>query len=369
MKYLAIIIGLIIVLPVFGQRKKNDEQVEVVPTYVEGITYSLPRTGLRVYVRATKEMFEPGPYAGYAEQLLGLKNIKTRSVSKWTISEIRIESFSEPDPEQVYKAMGDASSMLNLTSDGRISGINIANVTPLATVLKTNKVVQIPDEFEDFSFDYFTDTPFYIQGDSTNGFQPVRVGAEQKAAEAAQRILDTRLNCYDMAAGRLDEFHPDGEAYKASLDELKKIEKNYLSLFVGRTTQKKDIFSFSYIPVKASGKGEVIFRISEENGVVSASDLSGKPVMVEFEVDKNLINKYTELSKSENPLAGKSGLYYRMPGMATVNIINELNIIASARLPIAQFGIVAPLPEDVVYGGFMVQYHIETGAIKSIYKR
>jgi len=368
MKYLAIIIGLIIVLPVFGQRKKNEE-VEVVPTFEEGIAYALPRTGLRVYVKAIKESFEPGPYAGYAEQLLGIKSVKTRAESKWMVSEVRIESFSEPDPEQVYKAMGDASSKLNLTYDGIILGINLPNVTPQPSILKTNKVVQVPDEPDDFSFDYFTDTPFYIPGDSTNQFQPRRVEVEQKAAEAAQRILDARMSRYDMAAGMLDEFHPDGESYNVSLEELKQIEKNYLSLFVGRTTQKKDIFSFNYIPTKASGKGEVIFRISDEKGLVSSDDLSGKPVMVEFEVDKKLIDKYTDFSKSENPSAGKSGIYYRMPGMATVKIINDLNTIASARLPIAQFGVVAPLPENVVYGGFMVQYHTKTGAIKSVYKR
>lgn len=369
MKYLAIIIGLIIVFPVFGQRKKKEDEIVVVPTYVEGITYSLPRTGLRVYVKAIKETFVPGPYAGYAEQLLGIKNVKKRRESKWKISEVRIESFSEPDPEQIFKAMGEASSMLNLTSDGRIMGINLPNATEKQSILKTQKVIQLPDTFDDFSFDYFTDTPFYIPGDSTNNFRPRRVGAEQKAAEAAQRILESRLYRYDMASAMLGELPPDGEAYRVSLEELKEIERNYLSLFVGRTVEKKDIFSFNYIPTSASGKGAVIFRVSDENGIVPPDDLSGKPVMIEFEVEKNLVKKYTELAKSENPEAGESGIYYRMPGIASVRIIYELTIIASTRLPIAQFGVVAPLPENVVYGGFMVKYHPETGAIKSVYKR
>ena len=369
MKYLAIIIGLIIVIPVFGQRKKKEDGDLSAPAFLEGIVYSLPRTGIRVYVKATKETFVPGPFAGYAEQLLGINKVKTKPDSKWVVSEVRIESFSEPDPEQVYKVMGDASYMINLTSEGCISGINLPNVTELPSTVRTNKVVQIPDPLDDFSFDYFTDTPFYIPGDSTNGFRPKRIGADEKAAEAAQRILETRLNRYDMVAGMLDEFHPDGEAYKVSLEELKQIEKNYLSLFVGRTIQKDDIFSFDYFPTKASAKGEVIFRVSDENGVVPADDLSGKPVMVEFEVDKILINKYSDFAKSENPSAGASGLYYRMPGMATIKIVNALNTIASARLAIAQFGIVAPLPENVAYDSFIVKYHTETGAIKSIYKR
>ena len=369
MKYLAIIIGLIIVIPVFGQRNKKGDEIVVAPTYVEGITYSLPRTGLRVYVKATKETFVPGPYAGYAEQLLGIKNVKKRSESKWKISEVRIESFSEPDPEQVFKAMGDASSMLNLTSDGRIMGINLPNVTEQQSILKTQKVVQLPDTFDDFSFDNYTDTPFYVPGDSTNNFRPKRVGTEQKAAEAAQRILESRLYRYDMASAMLGELPPDGEAYKVSLEELKEIEKNYLSLFVGRTVEKKDIFSFNYIPTEVTDKGAVIFRVSDEKGIVPADDLSGKPVMVEFEVEKNLMKKYTELAKSDNPEAGESGVYYRMPGIATVKIISDLVTIASTRLPIAQFGVIAPLPENVVYGGFMVKYHTGTGAIKSVYKR
>jgi hypothetical protein len=369
MRYLIIIFSLIIVVPVFGQRKKNDEPIVVAPTYEEGITYALPRTGLRVYVRAIKETFDPGPYAGYAVQLLGLQNVKTRPESKWSVTEVRFETFSEPDPEQVYKAMGDFASILSLTSDGCLSAINATNMNVQAVVLKTNKLLQVPDAIDDFSFDNFTDTPFYIPGDSTNSFQPIRVTTDQKAAEAAKRVLDARMNIYDIAAGMLDEFHPDGEAYKVSLEQLKEIEKNYLSLFVGRTTQKNDIFSFNFIPTKAEGKGEVIFRISDENGIVPPSDLSGKPVMVEFEVDDNLVEKYTELAESENPSAGENGIYYRMPGVANVKIVNELNTISSARITIAQFGTVAPLPEELLEKGYVVRFHPDTGAIKSISKR
>ncbi len=369
MRYLAMIIGLILVIPVFGQRKKNDEQIVVAPKYVEGITYALPRTGLRVYVKATKESFEPGPYANYAGQLLGLRNVKTRAESKWSITEVRFVSFSEPDPEQVYKTKGDAASLISLTANGCISGINATSTNVQALTVKTNKLVQIPDELDDFSFDNFTDTPFYIPGDSTNGFQPVRVSADQKAAEAAKRILESRLNRYDIVAGLMDEFHPDGEAYKVSLEQLKEIEKNYLSLFTGRTTRKQDIFSFDYIPKKSSGKGEVIFRISDENGIVPPSDLSGRPVLVEFDIEKNLLDKYAESAKTKNPAAGESGIYYRMPGIATVKIINELNIISSARITIAQFGVVAPLPEALLSKGYVIRFHPETGAIKSVSKR
>ena len=369
MKYLAIIVGLLLVIPSYGQRKKKDDELGEVPYYIEGITYSLPRTGIRVYVKARSEIFKPGPYAGYAEQLLGLKDVKTRPEKKWILTEVKIEAFSEPDPEQVYKAMGEPALMLNLTADGRIAGINLQEEMEYTTVVKTNKVLQSPDIEDGFSFDNFTDTPFYIPGDSSNNFRLIRVEPEQKAAEAAKRVLDLRVHRYDMAAGMMDTPHPDGEAYKISLEELVRMEKNYLSLFAGRKTYKEDVFCFDYIPKSSNGNGEVIFRVSDDNGVVPATDLSGRPVMIEFEIEKNLVEKYSEMSTSENPSAGESGVFYRMPAMATVKILDNLNIVSTARIPVAQFGVVAPLPEEFLQGEYKVKYHVETGTIQSVFNQ
>lgn len=368
-RLIIIILAATLVLPVFGQRKSKDEEIVVIPTFVEGITYSLPRTGIRIYVKAVKETFESGPYASYAEQLLGISVSKTRNEVKWLIEDVKIETFSEPDPDQVYKAMGDASFLLSLTPEGCLSGINSTKISTVTNPVKTNSFVSSPEYDDGFSFDSFNDTPMYIQGDSTNNFRPIRVSVEQKAAEAAARILESRMNQYDIAAGMLDEFHPDGGAYKVSLEELKNIENNYLSLFSGRTTYRHETFSFDFIPTLNTEKGEVIFRFSDEKGVVPASDLSGKPIMIKVDPVKDLTGKYTGLAKSDNPSAGKNGIYYRMPGVGTVNIIYELKTIATARTTIAQMGVVAPVPEELLYGEYSLEIHSETGAIKSIQKK
>lgn len=368
MKYLAILIGLILIMPVYGQRKKKDDDATV-PVVVEGVVYSLPRTGIRVYVKTLKETYQPGPYTGYADQLLGIKNVSKNATTKWSITEVNLETFAEPDPAQVHKAMGDAAYLLTLSSEGCILGINSgkSDLQPKKNI--ANKILPAPEFDDGFSFDYFNDMPLYTPGDSTNGFRPVRVSEDKKVAEAAKRVMESRRTQYDMVSGLLDEFHPDGEAYKVSLKELKNTEKNYLSLFVGRKTQVEDIFSFDFVPEKSTGKGEVIFRISDEKGIVPASDLSGKPVTIEFQIEKALNDKYTELAKSENTLAGESGVYYRIPAIANINIVSELSVISSARIAIAQFGVVAPVPEELLYGEFSVEIHPETGAIKSVTRK
>lgn len=368
MKYIALFITMVFIIPVYGQRNKKTDEVMVNPV-VEGVIYSLPRTGTRIYVKALKESYIPGPYAAYADRLLGVKNVVPRAYNKWEITEVRIETFAEPDPEQVYKTIGDAASLVTLSTEGCLVGLNSGMSDLQPKQVKTNKIIPAPAMDDGFSFDYFNDTPLYIAGDSANGFRPVRISDDQKMAEAANRIVQSRRAQFEMVSGLLDEFHPDGEAYKESLEELKLIEKNYLSLFVGRKTQTEDIFSFDFIPTKPNGKGEVIFRISDDKGIVPASDLSGKPVTIEFELEKSLVGKYTDLAKSENPAAGESGIYYRIPAIATVNIVNELSVIASARTSFAQFGVVAPLPENWISDGYMIKFHPETGAIQSVQKK
>ncbi len=364
MKYLILVIALLIVIPSHGQRNKKDDEA-VTPAFIEGINYALPRTGVRVHVEAIREKFEPGPYAAFAEQLLGIKNAKTRASSRWSITNISIETFSEPDPEQVHKAMGDGAFDVSLAPNGCLAGINFQYLDAGEHAVQTNKSFQQPDKDDGFSFDYFSDTPFFIPGDSTNGFRAARVSVEQKAAEAAKRILNSRMNQYDLAALRIDGEYPDGKAYEVSLQELKHIEQNYITLFVGRTTYKSGNYSFDYVPGPKE-KNAVIFRISDESGIVSPSDLSGKPVMVEFEPEETLTSQYAKNAGSLNPDAGAKGVYYRMPGIANIKISFELNTLASARATVAQFGVVAPLPAELLQGDYSIRIHPETGAIKSV---
>lgn len=366
MKYLVLIITMLVVIPTYGQRKKKDDADTMTPIYQEGIAYSLPRTGIKVHVNAMREVFQPGPYAAYAEQLLGIKDAQTRATTKWLIAEVKIETFAEPDPEQVYKAMGDGAFMVNLAANGCLAGINSSGNTSELSVIQSNKTYQKPDLDDGFSFDYFTDTPAYYPGDSTNNFRPTKVSVEKKAIEAAQRILNCRMNQYDLAALRIDGEYPDGKAYEVSLKELKRTEKDYIKLFVGRTTYKKETYSFDFIPEAKPAKGQVVFRISDDKGVVAASDLSGKPVMIEFDTEQDLNKKYATEARSENPNAGNKGVYYRMPGVATVKIIHDMTVIATARTIIAQFGVVAPVPEELLQGDCSVEFHPETGAIKSV---
>jgi hypothetical protein len=151
--------------------------------------------------------------------------------------------------------------------------------------------------------------------------------------------------------------------------ELGKMEENYVALFIGKSDKQTYEFIFDYIPGQKSVKGEVCFRFSEDRGVLPKTDLSGRPVMIEVTKSDNLAAKQSALSTSDNPFAGKSGVYYRMPGMADVRLLDGSTQLATARMAIAQFGSVAPVPEDVLDGNYKLEFFPNTGAVKSIIEK
>ncbi|MFW5831010.1 MAG: DUF4831 family protein, partial [Prolixibacteraceae bacterium] len=173
MRILLLLLIVLMVVPSFGQRRSRDEE-EPAPRYVEGISYALPRTGVRVFVTAVKEKFEPGPYAAYADQLLGITDAKNSPSVKWIIEDVNLETFAEPDPTQVYKAMGDVAFQVSLTPAGILTGINTGAETEEPAGPVTHRFIPQANGDDGFSFANIHDSPLYIPGDSTTTFRPVR---------------------------------------------------------------------------------------------------------------------------------------------------------------------------------------------------
>lgn len=349
---------------------KDDKKKEVPATPgapVEGIVYALPQTGIRVHVKATRERFVAGPFSAYAQKMLGIDNAPTTNGERWNLDEITFETFAEPDPEQVYKAMGPSAHLVSLTESGILAGINTALQTPGSRVVSQNFLTKNLDKqvkFTDLSI-----WSFYSPTDSSKSFKMVSKNTDQKAAEAAETIFNLRNSRFALLTNADDEPLPDGKSFEVMRDELGRMEENYLALFIGKSSRQTYEFSFDYIPGSKNGKGDVFFRFSEERGVLPKSDLSGRPIVIELTKSDALASKQTGLTASENPDAGKSGLFYRMPGMADIRLLDGGTQLAGTRIPIAQFGTTAPLPEDLLDGSYQIEFYPATGAIKNVIEK
>ena len=349
-----------------GQKDDKRKTSGAVVGPVEGIVYSLPQTGIRVHIKATRERFVHGPFQMYAQKMLGIENVPATDADRWNMDEMKLEVFSEPDAEQVYKALGPAAQMVSLTPKGIIAGINTAVKSDDAAVETQSFLTKNLDKqikFTDLSI-----WSFYSPADSTKRFKLVSKNPEQKAAEAAETIFNLRNSRFALLTNADDEPLPDGKSFEVMTEELGKMEENYLALFIGKSSREKYEFSFDFVPGEKSVKGEVFFRFSDDRGVLPKSDLSGRPVVIEVNKIENLAAKQNGLIATENSNAGKSGVYYRLPGMAEVRILDGATQLAGARMAIAQFGNTAPIPEDLLDGTYKLEFHTSSGAVKSILK-
>lgn len=326
-----------------------------------GVVYALPRTGIRILVEVEQAKLYHGPYFAYAQKYLGINDAAKTDEENWTITGIKMETFGEPDPNAVFKATGNIATLLSLSEDGVLVGINSA-VKQDGNKIVTNNYPQKQLVPEDLWSDVSMHS-FLVGKDSTKragtNFKPF----EEKAAEAANDILKLRKKKAMILASKSDKLPPDGEAYKVMTAELDKILGEYVALFSGKKIRKTYQLSFDVVPDGKANKAIVAFRFSQTAGVLPENNVSGKPIMLEIEPNNELKQKIETAGANE---ASTKGIYYRIPVMTQARLLNGADILAQSRLPIAQFGVITTLPDGLLTGEYSIEYHPVTGAIKII---
>ena len=81
--------------------------------YLNGITYSLPKTELNIVITARCTIEKPGPFYQYAERYLATKNIITINNETWQIDNIEIKSNAIADPNRTFQVANDSRGVAN----------------------------------------------------------------------------------------------------------------------------------------------------------------------------------------------------------------------------------------------------------------
>jgi hypothetical protein len=347
----------------FAGTKDDKKKIETpAGPFAGGVVYSLPRTGVRIFVEASQEKFFHGPYYEFAQKYLGVRNAPSTDSENWTITGIKLETYGEPDPAEMHKAVGAVAAMLSLSEEGVLTGINSDDKGGKDKVFVsdfTGNIVIPKQIWPDLSMH-----SFLSEKDSSRRSGEKFKTFEEKAAEASHDILKLRKRKAYALAAKYEKLPPDGKAYQVMVNELDKIINEYMSLFIGKSYKEKHKYTFEVIPDGKGAKGLVAFRFSPSAGVLPENNVSGKPIMLDL--DPN-----TDLTRSSSQSAAQSqgsamGIYYRIPGLATARLLNGSDVLAQARLSIAQFGVVTPLPDALLNGEYKISFHPSTGAIQRI---
>ena len=325
-----------------------------------GIIYALPRTNLKFTIEAIKTNIIPGPYHEYADKYLGIENVPKQEISIWQIIDISINTYNDIDPDQFY--ILEPSGKMNIDFNKLVQNGNVLPVNKSIEKNFSNEFYGMNSsekeiQFTDLSVSKYIGeekVTYYkrVQRDSLFAKVPVVKtqsvyrSFEDKAEEAANFIFMIREKRFELITGMAD-FYPEGNSLEVALRELKRLEDDYLTLFIGKQYTSSYSANFEFIPSKTElNQPYILFRFSEDRGVLASNDLRGRPIIVELEKmgqTKNLNYLISDQINREG-LDYTDKLFYRIPDLAHVKIFDGNTLLGTRKVYIQQFGTVVSFP-------------------------
>ena len=221
---------------------------------------------VNVTLRVATEQFTPGIYARYAQKYLG----KRATLSEYSSIEL---------------------------IDGRLALGTAEKVAP--------KVAQEP----------------YALPLSTNRLNATAQTTEEQAAATAELLFSLRKHRLDLITGEAGE-NVFGAGLKAALDEIARMEREYLDMFYGSKSISEQLYTFN-VTITPDKNEYMVCRFSDKVGIVPADDLSGRPIVVKVETAKH--KEYAEL-KPLGPKDKVSAEYLIVP-QSKCSLIGEATLM------------------------------------------
>ena len=163
---------------------------------------------------------------------------------------------------------------------------------------------------------------------------------EQKAREAADMVFLLRRNRIQIITGDTDATY-SGEAMKAAIDELAALEQEYLSLFLGYTITQEQKVTFELSPSSdAKDQIYVIFRLSDQEGLLPAEEIGGKPYYLDIAPQEMASAPAADPRAASRAKAVQT---VRIPAICDLKVSDGVKTFLQSRIPVYQLG------EDRVY--------------------
>jgi hypothetical protein len=327
------------------------------------LVYGLPMTVFEIVVELEKRVEKPGPYAKFAGDMLGIKDVITQERESWSIKGIKVNSSEELDPSEFFVIESNTlfqTNVLSLKRAGLILDLNadIYNKTGRNTsgLASDNSQSGFMDLGADEYYVTQKDTAFRLVNVDTAFIKipylvekKKQLTLDQLAEKAARTLLELRDGKHLILTGEANVFPQD----KSAIDEMNRMENEYLALFAGKTWTETKIYSYTIIPQKEmSGIPVVLFRFSMQTGVSADIRKAAIPVTVELvpaQKTKDL-SVITRLQPDAFAARKFDRLFYRMPWVVTVNIKAGTENLYNSRKLIYQFGDVIQLPANYIIG-------------------
>ena len=322
------------------------------------VIYSLPLTILNIEVEAEREVFSAGPYAKFAQKYLGLSAREEDAVHH-RITRVQVRPYLEADPAHSY--------MVNLTGV-KSPVVNFVHFSSQGLIVLSDSYLGKEEKmrFSSSGRAEFTDkgtssnltqeqVTLYRAEQGASGIsrvavpqnQTVEKSVERRAEEAASLIFQLRSKRIDIITGETDATF-SGAALGDAIKEIARLEEEYLSLFMGKSVLSTQTMQFDVQPIDSQSRQTYIaFRLSDSEGLMPASNVGGRPIVLELTADAT-----PSSPPSVVPEVGKSTikLFYRKPLAMNLSITDGQEILVQSRVVVYQLGQTLSFPIHVSLG-------------------
>lgn len=290
----------------------------------EGAVYFLPKTGVQFTLLVEKTTYTPGDFAPYAQRFMRLKNVAQEPSTSYRIISIKQTPVAVADTTKGFAVKFNAKTVaanVALADDGRLLAIN---AEPAAAPL--------PQPFKP------SRKPQRINPRQLMNEDILAAGSTAKMAElTAREIYDLRENRNLLIKGQADFMPQDGNQMRLMLSQIEQQDQALTSLFQG--VYECDTTEHTLL-VTPDGpfKRQLLFRLSQVNGLVDADDLSGSPYYISID-DLNTVPPVDEEAAAKvKKKQYEAGIYVNVPGRMRLSLYQGVDLIQTAEHPAAQFG-------------------------------
>ena len=298
------------------------------PGQQNGLYYSLPRTVLQLDFLIEETQLLRGPYSDYVGYI-GAQDYISADETVYRIESVSMTPRAEVDPNATFfvainPKKGDAAQF-SLTPKGILQGVGteglpLVEETPAAVGGGTS---QVPLEFK------------YKYGGTRNMEQAAR-----NAAEMIGKIRDEKIK---LATG-FQETAFTLDTYRQMYADLEAMERDYLSLFVGKQVSKTYTKTLYVIPNKEVPTLSVA-KFSAEDGFSSGTSGYGDLITVQTQSLQTTGTINAPSQSAVESLSIENKLFYRIPETTQIKVMMDGQILLEQRETVAQYGVfmLAPL--------------------------
>lgn len=242
---------------------------------------NVPQSTVAVELRIGERTFTPGVYARYAQKYLGVRASLASHVETSIIS----------------------------------ASVALVDAAPVS--------VEVPQP---------NDTAAETSPLPSNRMNGRAVSPEEQASATADMIFSLRKHRVDLITGESGE-NVFGAGLSAALDEIARLEKEYLEMFYGSTVAAERTERFYIVPSRGENN-YILCRYRDGAGILPLSDLSGEAVMLHIEpaADVNTDGLAIVDAKEKNKAE------YVVANVAECTLMCGTRELAKISLPIYQLG-------------------------------